>query len=135
MRLEARDEELAIIIDDRGPGIPDDLREEVFRPFYRLETSRNRETGGSGLGLTVARTVARAHGGDVLLGESSAGGLRASLVLPIIEKPLAPPPASADPRHVSGVDPQRFDGSAMPGAVTAGVAKRRAARRPLSDAD
>ena len=132
--LEVRDEELAIVIDDRGPGIPYDLREEVFRPFYRLEASRNRETGGSGLGLTVARSVARAHGGDVLLGESSEGGLRASLVLPIIEKPATSQLATGD-LAMSGADPQRSDVSDMAGAMTAAAVGRRTARQPLSDAD
>jgi signal transduction histidine kinase len=110
VRLEVRDEEVAIVVDDRGPGIRDDLKEEVFRPFYRLETSRNRETGGSGLGLTVARTVARAHGGDVILGDSPKGGLRASVVLPITEKPSAP-------QFVGGEfapSPERSSQSALP---------------------
>jgi signal transduction histidine kinase len=81
--------DVRIQIDDYGPGIPEALREEVFRPFHRLEWSRNRDSGGSGLGLTVARTVARAHGGDVLLGEGPRGGLRATIVLPRISVSLA----------------------------------------------
>jgi len=52
---------IIVRIDDRGPGIREELREDAFHPFHRLEQSRNRETGGSGLGLTVARTIARAH--------------------------------------------------------------------------
>ena len=88
--LEVRDSEIMIQIDDQGPGICDELKEEVFRPFFRVEGSRNRETGGSGLGLTVARTVARAHGGDVLLGESPAGGLRVTMILPAVDKVLTP---------------------------------------------
>ena len=55
----------------------------VFRPFRRLEASRNRDTGGTGLGLTIARTVARAHGGDVILANRPEGGLRAEIVLPL----------------------------------------------------
>jgi len=78
--------EIMIQVDDRGPGIPEALKEEVFRAFYRLEGSRNRDSGGSGLGLTVARTVARAHGGDVLLGKAPGGGLRATIVLPKLER-------------------------------------------------
>lgn len=78
--------EIMIQVDDRGPGIPEALKEEVFRAFYRLEVSRNRDSGGSGLGLTVARTVARAHGGDVLLGKAPGGGLRATIVLPKLER-------------------------------------------------
>ncbi|MEZ5582849.1 MAG: ATP-binding protein [Candidatus Competibacteraceae bacterium] len=54
-------------IGDRGPGIAAELREQVFIPFFRLETSRNRETGGVGLGLAVARTTIRRHGGDITL--------------------------------------------------------------------
>ncbi len=87
--LHRGENEIMIQIDDAGPGIPEVLREEVFRPFYRLEGSRNKETGGSGLGLTIARTIARAHGGDVLLGEAPAGGLRVRVVLPATDKCLA----------------------------------------------
>lgn len=71
-----------IIIDDDGPGIPADKRDAVFRPFHRLEPSRNQQTGGVGLGLTIARDVARRHGGDVILQDSPYGGLRAIVRLP-----------------------------------------------------
>ncbi len=67
---------------DRGPGIPADRLEEMFQPFRRLEPSRSRATGGAGLGLSIARTIARAHGGDVTLSPRSGGGLTARLVLP-----------------------------------------------------
>jgi len=60
---------------DRGPGIPESLREQVFMPFYRVETSRNRETGGTGLGMSVARNVFRRHGGDITLRARPGGGL------------------------------------------------------------
>jgi two-component system osmolarity sensor histidine kinase EnvZ len=73
---------IEIVVDDDGPGIPPDKREEVFRPFYRMEGSRSRETGGTGLGLTIARDVMRGHGGDITLDDSPAGGLRARLRLP-----------------------------------------------------
>lgn len=73
---------ILVTIDDDGPGIPDDRREDVFKPFHRLEQSRSRETGGTGLGLTVARTIIRAHGGDIALSNRSAGGLRAEIHLP-----------------------------------------------------
>jgi signal transduction histidine kinase len=69
-------------IDDKGPGIPEELQEEAFRPFRRLEASRSRETGGTGLGLTVARTIIRAHGGDITLTNRSEGGLRVEVRLP-----------------------------------------------------
>jgi two-component system osmolarity sensor histidine kinase EnvZ len=71
-----------ILIDDDGPGIPAEQREEVFRPFFRLEGSRNPETGGVGLGLTIARDVMRGHGGDLTLDDSPRGGLRACVRLP-----------------------------------------------------
>jgi signal transduction histidine kinase len=80
--LTERPGELDLAIDDDGPGIPESQQEKVFAPFYRLESSRSRDTGGTGLGLAVARTVARAHGGDVVLENRPEGGLRATLVLP-----------------------------------------------------
>jgi two-component system osmolarity sensor histidine kinase EnvZ len=73
---------LDILVDDDGPGIPTAERERVFRPFIRLDASRNRSTGGVGLGLTIARDVARSHGGDVRLETSPHGGLRARIHLP-----------------------------------------------------
>jgi two-component system osmolarity sensor histidine kinase EnvZ len=73
---------LDIMVDDDGPGIPEPMREAVFRPFYRLETSRNPSTGGVGLGLTISRDIIRSHGGDLTLEISPQGGLRAHVVLP-----------------------------------------------------
>jgi signal transduction histidine kinase len=73
-----------IAIADEGPGIPQDQIEQVFRPFYRLDASRSRETGGAGLGLAVARDVALAHGGDVRLANRPIRGLEATFVLPRI---------------------------------------------------
>ncbi|MGL6042978.1 MAG: sensor histidine kinase [Sandaracinobacteroides sp.] len=70
-------------IDDDGPGLPPAEIERVFEPCYRLEPSRSRETGGTGLGLSVARSVARAHGGDVVLTNRPAGGLRARVTIPL----------------------------------------------------
>ena len=72
-----------VIIDDDGPGIPVNQREEVFKPFFRLESSRNPATGGVGLGLTIARDVIRGHGGDILLDDSPQGGLRVRVRLPV----------------------------------------------------
>jgi len=72
-----------IIIDDNGPGIPANMRDDVFKPFMRLEESRNSQTGGIGLGLTIARDIAHQHGGDVILVDSPKGGLRAILRLPL----------------------------------------------------
>jgi signal transduction histidine kinase len=73
---------VAVIVDDDGPGIPLDEQERVFAPFYRLEQSRNRDTGGVGLGLAVSRTIAREHGGDVRLSNRAPAGLRVRLELP-----------------------------------------------------
>jgi two-component system, OmpR family, osmolarity sensor histidine kinase EnvZ len=72
-----------ITIDDNGPGIPPDKYEDVFRPFFRLDESRNVDTGGVGLGLTIARDVARSHGGDVALAPSALGGLSVIVRIPI----------------------------------------------------
>ena len=73
---------LVLHVDDDGPGIPAEMREEVFKPFVRLDEARNQDEGGSGLGLAIARDVARSHGGDIVLGDSPLGGLRATVRLP-----------------------------------------------------
>jgi signal transduction histidine kinase len=73
---------IRVTVDDDGPGLPEEELERVFLPFYRVEQSRSRDTGGVGLGLAVARTVFRAHGGDVRLANRPEGGLRASVTLP-----------------------------------------------------
>ncbi len=75
-----------VTVMDRGPGIPVERIADVFRPFYRLETSRNRETGGSGLGLTVALSVVRRHGGDIALRNRETGGLCVRISLPGVDK-------------------------------------------------
>ena len=72
-----------LLVDDSGPGISPEQREEVFRPFFRLDDSRNPETGGTGLGLTIARDIMRSHGGDLTLDSAPSGGLRAILRLPL----------------------------------------------------
>jgi two-component system osmolarity sensor histidine kinase EnvZ len=74
---------LTVTIDDDGPGIPPHMREEVFKPFLRLDDARNQDEGGSGLGLAIARDIARSHGGDIVLGESPLGGLRATVRVPV----------------------------------------------------
>ena len=79
-----KEKSIEILIDDEGPGIPLDQQEDVFKPFYRLETSRNRETGGTGLGMTVARTIIRAHGGDIVLSNRQEHGLRVKIHLPVV---------------------------------------------------
>jgi len=77
------DKFVEIFVDDDGPGIPADKREDAFRPFYRLDEGRNLQSGGVGLGLAIARDIARAHGGDLLLDTSPQGGLRATIKLPV----------------------------------------------------
>jgi len=74
---------LRIAVADDGPGVPEGELENVFQPFRRLETSRNRETGGTGLGLPIARNIFRAHGGDVVLRNRREGGLEALATLPV----------------------------------------------------
>ena len=73
---------LTITIDDDGPGIPPDKRDEVFRPFHRLDHARNQDAGGTGLGLAIARDIARGHGGDITLDQSPLGGLRVVVRVP-----------------------------------------------------
>jgi two-component system osmolarity sensor histidine kinase EnvZ len=74
---------LTVTIDDNGPGIPPGMREEVFKPFLRLDHARNQDEGGTGLGLAIARDIARSHGGDITLGDSPLGGLRATVRIPV----------------------------------------------------
>jgi two-component system osmolarity sensor histidine kinase EnvZ len=74
---------LSIVVDDDGAGIDPAFREDVFRPFYRLDEARNQDEGGSGLGLAIARDIARSHGGDITLTESPMGGLRAAVRIPV----------------------------------------------------
>jgi two-component system osmolarity sensor histidine kinase EnvZ len=74
---------LTITVDDDGPGIPPRLREDVFKPFLRLDDARNQDEGGTGLGLAIARDIARSHGGDIMLGDSPLGGLRATVRVPV----------------------------------------------------
>jgi two-component system, OmpR family, osmolarity sensor histidine kinase EnvZ len=74
---------LTVTVDDDGPGIPSSLRDDVFKPFLRLDDARNQDEGGTGLGLAIARDIARSHGGDITLGDSPLGGLRASVRVPV----------------------------------------------------
>lgn len=76
-------ETVTIYVDDNGPGIPDEALDQVFEPFYRVESSRNPHSGGKGLGLAIARDIARAHGGDVSLRNRVVGGVRATVTLPL----------------------------------------------------
>lgn len=83
IRAGKRGESVDIIIDDDGPGIPEASRDDVFKPFFRLDESRNPVTGGVGLGMTIARDVVRGHGGDIELEASPIGGLRARIKMPL----------------------------------------------------
>ena len=74
---------IEIIIDDDGPGIPEEELPRVFQPFYRVEDSRSRDTGGTGLGLAIAQSIVQAHGGELILANRAGGGLRASIKLPV----------------------------------------------------
>ena len=87
VHLESSRGEARIVIEDEGPGIPEDDRERVFEPFVRLEDSRSQETGGIGLGLAIARSIVRAHGGDIRLANRPTGGLAVSVVLPSTAPP------------------------------------------------
>jgi two-component system osmolarity sensor histidine kinase EnvZ len=79
-----QDERFArVVVEDDGPGIPAERREEAFRPFHRLDQGRNLQAAGSGLGLAIARDIARSHGGDVMLDASGLGGLKATVRLPV----------------------------------------------------
>ena len=74
---------VTVHVDDDGPGVPAEARDDVFRPFFRLDEARNQDQSGSGLGLSIARDIARSHGGEVWLADSPLGGLRASLRIPV----------------------------------------------------
>lgn len=95
---------VVVTVEDDGPGIPEAELEAVFAPFYRVERSRSRDTGGTGLGLSVARTVARAHGGDVVLENRPGGGLRARLTLPLEAIPETPREAFPEADAFPGSD-------------------------------
>ena len=80
---ERQDGSLVVEVEDDGPGIPEEEREHVFRPFYRLDDARNQDAGSTGLGLAIARDIARIHGGDIALSQSRLGGLKAVLKVPV----------------------------------------------------
>jgi len=85
VELHMHVDQVAVAVLDDGPGIPEPLHEEVFKPFFRQERSRNRSTGGVGLGLAIARGVVRAHGGDIALANHALGGLAVTVTLPVAE--------------------------------------------------
>ena len=83
VQAKIMDETIEIIIDDDGEGIPNNQRENVLKPFHRLENSRNNKTGGSGLGLSITNNILLSHGGNLELLDSPLGGLRIKVVIPI----------------------------------------------------
>jgi two-component system osmolarity sensor histidine kinase EnvZ len=83
LTLRKHNKTVRIILDDNGKGIPSDKRQEVFKPFYRVESSRNTETGGTGLGLSIAQDIIHSQGGKIELGKSPLGGLRVIIRLPL----------------------------------------------------
>jgi two-component system, OmpR family, sensor kinase len=83
LRLRAAAEQVTLEIDDDGPGIPDNLQQRVFEPFFRAESSRNRDTGGIGLGLTTVRAIVLDHGGHIEVRNRKEGGLRVIVSLPL----------------------------------------------------
>lgn len=82
VKAEHENGHLTVMVDDDGPGVPEEEREAIFRPFYRLDGARNVDGGGTGLGLAIARDIARSHGGEITLDESPSGGLRAIMTIP-----------------------------------------------------
>ncbi len=96
---ECKNGEARIVVEDEGPGIPEADMEKVFKPFVRLEQSRNKDTGGVGLGLAIARSILRSHGGDILLQNRPGGGLRAILSFgkaAVVETPHIPNSANLE---------------------------------------
>jgi len=83
VRVKFRNDVVNIFVDDDGPGIEPELREQALRPFVRLEASRNRGTGGTGLGLAIAADIIAGHGGELILDASPQGGLRVHVKLPV----------------------------------------------------
>jgi signal transduction histidine kinase len=86
LRLRVTGDRCVLEVDDDGPGIPDGLQERVFEPFFRAEASRNRDTGGIGLGLAAVRAIVLDHGGEVSVGNRKEGGLRAAVTLPAMKE-------------------------------------------------
>jgi len=83
LELRCSEQRFVVVVRDSGPGIPPEAAEKVFTPFYRLERSRNRATGGTGLGLTSAQAVIRGHGGEISLRNRPTGGLEVEVTLPV----------------------------------------------------
>jgi signal transduction histidine kinase len=84
IEVEPTQDRLIITVSDEGPGLPDDELDRVFEPFYRVESSRSRETGGTGLGLAIVRQIVESHGGQITLENCKPSGLRATLTFPVV---------------------------------------------------
>jgi len=89
IELSCEESAFVVTIRDRGPGIPPDALDDVFRPYYRVDKSRNRSTGGVGLGLTVAQSIVQGHGGEIILKNRPEGGLEARVLLPVLRTPAS----------------------------------------------
>jgi two-component system osmolarity sensor histidine kinase EnvZ len=98
---------LTVSVDDDGPGIPPRMRDEVFKPFFRLDDARNQDEGGTGLGLAIARDIARSHGGDIMLSDSPLGGLRATVRVPVWLAPYGPPSRGTSCSNIAIKGPKR----------------------------
>jgi signal transduction histidine kinase len=83
LSINADTQFVTLIVDDEGPGIPPDQREQILEPFVRLEESRNRRTGGAGLGLAIARSLVEAHDGTISIGDAPGGGARLTIRFPL----------------------------------------------------
>ncbi|HEU4625585.1 MAG TPA: ATP-binding protein [Steroidobacteraceae bacterium] len=105
-------ENVVIRIRDEGPGIPEEALDQVFEPFFRIDASRNRDTGGAGLGLSIARDIAQAHGGSITLRNLPTGGLEAVLTLP--RAATAATPAESRSGAAAPAAPSSSIGSAVP---------------------
>ncbi len=119
-------DDLVIEVTDNGPGIPADALERVFDPFFRLEESRSLETGGHGLGLSIARSILRAHGGDIRLENRPEGGTKAIMTLPISDD--MGPTEQAEERKGNETDMARTDGSGDADAGRRGSGRKLARR-------
>ena len=124
VHVERDDEEIRVVVEDEGPGIPEADLERVFEPFVRLEASRSRETGGSGLGLAIAR----GHGGDIRLANRAEGGLRATVALPGAERNRRRPARA--PRRGAGFGVNGRRRSPAPDIPGSGSSEESASRDP-----
>jgi signal transduction histidine kinase len=98
--VELHENRIRVMIEDNGPGIPQEWRARVMQPFVRMEGSRNRKTGGAGLGLAIAKAIVESHDGQLAIGEAPGGGARITVELPIFQ------PAEITPQDASVLSDQ-----------------------------